>query len=60
MTTKSDDAIALDIIANLQVQLDAIEALRDAPITAWNKRALSVAITELETAMLWLANARPD
>lgn len=36
--------------------MDALKADKDA---GWDARALSIAVTNLETAQLWVANARP-
>lgn len=53
------DEQVVSIISALEIQNIAIKALRDLPECRLDKRALSVALTELETAMLWIANARP-
>jgi hypothetical protein len=54
-----EDALVVGILAGLQAQFLTIEALKASPSSALDKRALAIALTELETAMLWLANARP-
>lgn len=55
-----DDAKLVAVIEGLQVQFLTIEALKLDPECGLNKRALSIAATELETAMLWIANSRQD
>jgi hypothetical protein len=57
---EEDDATVIGIIEGLQEQCLKIEALKASSTSALNKRALAIAATELETSMLWLANARPD
>ena len=54
-----DDAAVIDLIAGLQEQFLKLQALKAAPGSLLNTRALAIAATELETAMLWIANARP-
>jgi hypothetical protein len=54
-----DDAKVIAIIAGLQQQFLKLEELKASPESLLNKRALAIAMTELETGMLWLANARP-
>jgi hypothetical protein len=56
----TDDATVLAIVEALQMQLLTIEALKRDTDSRLDKRALSIAATELETAMLWIANARRD
>jgi hypothetical protein len=56
----NDDAALITIIEGLQVQFLTIAALKASPTSALDKRCLAIANTELETAMLWLANARTD
>jgi hypothetical protein len=53
------EALAVEIISLMEQAKLKMEALRDGR-GVWNPRALSIAITELETAQLWLANARPE
>ena len=48
------------ILVGLEVQNLKIQELLKAPDTTLDKRALAIAITNLETAMLWLTNALPD
>lgn len=49
-----------DILVNLEMQVLHLKKLQGLPDTMLDKRALSIAITHLETAQLWLANSRPD
>lgn len=46
-----------DILIELSISLDDLNELRKEVIGASGRRALSIAATELETAMLWLADA---
>ncbi len=58
---QTSEEIAVRVIELLEHAKMAMEALRVAsPQNGWNPRGLSVAITELETSQLWLANARPE
>lgn len=54
-----DDAHVIAIIEGLQQQFLKLEELKASPESRLDKRALAIAMTELETSMLWLANARP-
>lgn len=54
-----DDAAVISLIAVLETQKLKIDELKAAPDCTLDKRALSIAITELETSMLWIANSRP-
>jgi hypothetical protein len=45
-------------IVEMQSILDRINALKKTPPDGFNGRALAVAATNYETAMLWVANAR--
>lgn len=47
----------LELITAMQVMLDTINGLKAKPDVA-DPRGLAVAATHLETAMLWVANAR--
>lgn len=53
---------ALEILTLLMQAQEKIEHLREDHTGPgeFNGRALSIALTELETAQLWVANARPD
>ena len=55
-----DDAILLNIIGGLETQRLELQALQQSTESRLDKRSLSIAITQLETAMLWIANSRPD
>lgn len=55
-----EDVAVLEVIAGLEVQKLKIDALKAAPGCTLDKRALSIAITELETSMLWIPNHRGD
>ena len=57
---ENDDVLVFGIIQGIQEQFLKLEALKAADGSLLNKRALAIAMTELETAMLWLANARQD
>lgn len=50
----------LNLITGLQTGLDHINRVKLLPATMVDARALSIAATHLETAMLWVANARKD
>ena len=53
----------LQILAILELLITAeqmIEALRALNHQSLDGRSLSIALTELQTAQLWLANARKD
>ena len=50
----------LELIVHLETANLRIQELLKSPESKLDKRALSIAITQLETAMLWLANSRPD
>lgn len=54
-----DESKVFVVIQGLQVQLLQIQELKASPDSTLDKRALAIAVTELETSMLWLANARP-
>lgn len=68
LKAQSADEIALDIIGELEIIRAKMNALRSLKVfwpevpasKQFDPRALSVALTELETAQLWLANSRPD
>lgn len=55
-----DDKILLQAIANLEIENQRIQVARNSEESRLDKRALAIALTHLETAMLWLANSRPD
>lgn len=58
---KSNQDIALlDIIQRLEQGNVLIKIEQQSTTSTLDKRALSIAITHLETAQLWLANSRPD
>ncbi len=48
----------LDLIIQMQASLQMINDIKGSGVG--DACALSVAATNLETAMLWVANARPD
>lgn len=61
MTPEQNDAIAMKLIELMEGAKITMESLRaEAASNGWNARALSIALTELETSQLWLANARPE
>lgn len=47
---------ALNVVCSLQETLEKINGLRSDPL--FDGRSISIAATHLETAMLWVANAR--
>jgi hypothetical protein len=51
------DEEIIAIIVGLQEQYDSIQKLKEKP-GSFDGRSISIALTELDTAMLWLANAR--
>jgi len=54
-----DEAKWLELLTAMQIHLDALNALKAHP--EWcDPRAMAVAATNLETAMLWVANARKE
>lgn len=55
----NEDDSVIDVVMELQRTFLRIEEMKADPASPLNKRALAIALTELETAMLWLANARP-
>ncbi len=58
MGLHQDDAV-IEIIVTLEKANQLIQAQQKSAESTLNKRALSIAITQLETSMLWLANSRP-
>ena len=44
----------------VQATEKALHDLRDLKTAGWDARALSIAITHLETAQLWATNAKPE
>jgi hypothetical protein len=61
MTGEESRELAVEIIQASERLKAVMEELRAAAVTnKWSARALSIAITELETAQLWFANAVPD
>lgn len=50
----------VEIVSLMEQAKQKMEYLRDNEKTTWNSRALSIAITNLETSQLWLANAKPE
>lgn len=57
--TQPTDAVFVGIIATMEQAKQQIELLRAAKQEEHiDGRALSIAVTNLETAMLWVANAR--
>jgi hypothetical protein len=54
-----DESKWLELITAMQLTLDAINELKTQPQHC-DPRAMAVAATNLETAMLWVANARKD
>lgn len=53
------DTTLIDIISTLEAGNLSIQAMQKSTENTLDKRALAIAITHLETAMLWLANSRP-
>lgn len=54
-----DDACMLEAIGFLERGMQVIKRVQADSESQLDKRALAVAATHLETAMLWLANSRP-
>jgi hypothetical protein len=54
-----DEAKWVELITAMQLTLDAINGLKAQPQYC-DPRAMAVAATNLETAMLWVANARKE
>jgi hypothetical protein len=52
------DEKAIEIIAAMEMANISLGKLKADP--SFDGRAISIAITNLETAMLWVANARKD
>lgn len=53
------NAVIIDVIQHLELAKNAIEMLRTAKLEELiDGRALSIAVTYLETSQLWVANAR--
>ncbi len=55
---KSPDELALEVLSKMFETEALIETLKSD--SRFNTRALSIALTELQTAQLWVANARPE
>ena len=55
-----DIAWFLEIIQSTESALAGIKRAQADPESRLDKRALSIAITHIETAQLWLANAQAD
>lgn len=55
-----DLALVLEAIAHLEQGMLVIKRAQADSESQLDKRALAVAATQLETAQLWLANARPE
>lgn len=49
----------LKLIVDMQTNLETINRLKGLPADLVDVRSLSIAATHLETAMLWVANAKP-
>ena len=54
-----DDALALELILLLEQGMQVLKRAQSDPASLLDKQALAVAATQLETAMLWVANSRP-
>jgi hypothetical protein len=56
-----DNDIGFNMIVLMQTVLDDINKTKvENKANGYDPRALAVAATNLETAMLWVANARPE
>lgn len=55
-----DDKLLRDAVARLEQSLIVMRQLRATLTTPNEGRALAVAITEAETALLWLRSVRPN
>ncbi len=61
MNFSDADTIAIELINLMEAARLRIDQLRtEAAVHGFDVRALSIAMTELETAQLWVANARPE
>jgi hypothetical protein len=60
MGENRDDAMLLEVIGHLEQGMSVIKRAQADSESQLDKRALAVAATYLETAQLWLANARPE
>jgi hypothetical protein len=58
MKERRMDEKAIAIIAAMEIAKQALDLLK--ADSQFDGRAVSIAITNLETAMLWVANARKD
>jgi hypothetical protein len=56
---QQEDEALVSIIALMEGANLKIQAIQKTPDNQLDKRALAIAVTHLETAMLWLANSRP-
>lgn len=54
-----DDVYVIGIINYIECAVQDAKRAQADPESRLDKRALSIAITHLETAQLWLANSRP-
>jgi len=55
-----DEDVSFDILVEIQHETLRLEAEKADTASLLDKRAIAIAITHLETAMLWIANSRPD
>ncbi len=56
---QAEDEALVNIIALMEGANLEIAAIKNEPASLLDKRALAIAVTHLETAMLWMANSRP-
>jgi len=57
--SERDDLWAIETIQHFELGIQALKRAQADPESILDKRAVSIAITQAETAMLWVANARP-
>lgn len=58
METTREEKFVLDVVTALELANSDIKRAQADPESRLNKRALAIAATHLETAQLWVANAR--
>ncbi len=54
-----DDNILIGLLSEMEIINLKIQQEQKSTESGLDKRALSIAITQLETSMLWVANSRP-
>lgn len=54
------EAKIIELMEHVKISMETLRANAGEKGNGWNARALSIALTDLETSRLWLANARPE